>query len=146
MTSLINEFFLIKVLYFLNIYHHHLNRGHFLALLCVRRALTSLCIKVLIGIYLFLTGASSQNGNALRRELSSSSYSSKRNTMTSPSESSLSSGGGMDAGDTPQYDREVSDSMDVYMRAFHKHMISHAGHFQLNVTTDKNSCHPTKKK
>ncbi|XP_062858122.1 serine/threonine-protein kinase MRCK alpha [Trichomycterus rosablanca] len=52
--------------------------------------------------------SSSQNGNALRRELSSSSYSSKRNTMTSPSESSLSSGGGMDAGDAPlsQFDRE----------------------------------------
>ncbi|XP_076873597.1 serine/threonine-protein kinase MRCK alpha isoform X2 [Brachyhypopomus gauderio] len=50
----------------------------------------------------------SQNGSALRRELSSSSYSSKRQTMTSPSESSLSSGGGMDAGDAPlsQFDRE----------------------------------------
>ncbi|XP_072537279.1 serine/threonine-protein kinase MRCK alpha isoform X5 [Salminus brasiliensis] len=54
----------------------------------------------------------SQNGNALRRELSSSSYSSKRQTMTSPSESSLSSGGGMDIGDAPlsQFDREDSDS------------------------------------
>ncbi|XP_072537263.1 serine/threonine-protein kinase MRCK alpha isoform X3 [Salminus brasiliensis] len=51
----------------------------------------------------------SQNGNALRRELSSSSYSSKRQTMTSPSESSLSSGGGMDIGDAPlsQFDREA---------------------------------------
>ncbi|XP_046692577.1 serine/threonine-protein kinase MRCK alpha isoform X1 [Silurus meridionalis] len=52
--------------------------------------------------------SSSQNGSALRRELSSSSYSSKRQTMTSPSESSLSSGGGMDAGDAQlsQFDRE----------------------------------------
>ncbi|XP_052442688.1 serine/threonine-protein kinase MRCK alpha isoform X5 [Carassius gibelio] len=55
---------------------------------------------------------SSQNGSALRRELSSSSYSSKRQTMTSPSESSLSSGGGMDVGEAPlsQFDREDSDS------------------------------------
>ncbi|XP_035380073.1 serine/threonine-protein kinase MRCK alpha isoform X3 [Electrophorus electricus] len=55
---------------------------------------------------------SSQNGSALRRELSSNSYSSKRHTMTSPSESSLSSGGGMDVGDAPlsQFDREDSDS------------------------------------
>ncbi|KAF3849554.1 hypothetical protein F7725_019273 [Dissostichus mawsoni] len=37
--------------------------------------------------------SSSQNGSALRRELSGGSYSSKRQTMTSPSESSLSSGG-----------------------------------------------------
>ncbi|XP_059368449.1 serine/threonine-protein kinase MRCK alpha-like isoform X4 [Carassius carassius] len=51
---------------------------------------------------------SSQNGSALRRELSSSSYSSKRQTMTSPSESSLSSGGGIDVGEAPlsQFDRE----------------------------------------
>uniref|UniRef100_A0A665WAJ4 Serine/threonine-protein kinase MRCK alpha n=1 Tax=Echeneis naucrates TaxID=173247 RepID=A0A665WAJ4_ECHNA len=50
------------------------------------------------------------NGSALRRELSGGSYSSKRQTMTSPSESSLSSGGGMDCGDAPlsQFDREVS--------------------------------------
>ncbi|XP_030626502.1 serine/threonine-protein kinase MRCK alpha isoform X2 [Chanos chanos] len=55
---------------------------------------------------------SSQNGSALRRELSGGSYSSKRQTMTSPSESSLSSGGGMDVGDAPlsQFDREDSDS------------------------------------
>uniref|UniRef100_A0A665W9Q9 Serine/threonine-protein kinase MRCK alpha n=1 Tax=Echeneis naucrates TaxID=173247 RepID=A0A665W9Q9_ECHNA len=54
--------------------------------------------------------SSSQNGSALRRELSGGSYSSKRQTMTSPSESSLSSGGGMDCGDAPlsQFDREVS--------------------------------------
>ncbi|XP_034382879.1 serine/threonine-protein kinase MRCK alpha isoform X1 [Cyclopterus lumpus] len=52
--------------------------------------------------------SSSQNGSALRRELSSGSYGSKRQTMTSPSESSLSSGGGMDCGDAPlsQFDRE----------------------------------------
>ncbi|KAG9282641.1 serine/threonine-protein kinase MRCK alpha-like isoform X3 [Astyanax mexicanus] len=55
------------------------------------------------------SSGSSQNGNALRRELSSGSYSSKRQTMTSPSESSLSSGGGMDIGDAPlsQFDREA---------------------------------------
>lgn len=57
------------------------------------------------------SGSSSQNGSALRRELSGGSYSSKRQTMTSPSESSLSSGGGMDCGDAPlsQFDREVSE-------------------------------------
>ncbi|XP_058611150.1 serine/threonine-protein kinase MRCK alpha isoform X5 [Onychostoma macrolepis] len=56
--------------------------------------------------------SSSQNGSALRRELSGSSYSSKRQAMTSPSESSLSSGGGMDVGEAPlsQFDREDSDS------------------------------------
>ncbi|XP_077408134.1 serine/threonine-protein kinase MRCK alpha isoform X4 [Vanacampus margaritifer] len=56
--------------------------------------------------------SSSQNGSALRRELSGGSYSSKRQAMTSPSESSLSSGGGMDCGDAPlsQFDREDSDS------------------------------------
>ncbi|XP_063079682.1 serine/threonine-protein kinase MRCK alpha isoform X2 [Engraulis encrasicolus] len=57
--------------------------------------------------------SNSQNGSALRREFSGSSYgSSKRQTMTSPSESSLSSGGGMDVGDAPlsQFDREDSDS------------------------------------
>uniref|UniRef100_A0A3Q3KBK9 Serine/threonine-protein kinase MRCK alpha n=1 Tax=Monopterus albus TaxID=43700 RepID=A0A3Q3KBK9_MONAL len=57
-------------------------------------------------------GASSQNGSALRRDLSGGTYASKRQTMTSPSESSLSSGGGMDCGDAPlsQFDREDSDS------------------------------------
>ncbi|XP_045917137.1 serine/threonine-protein kinase MRCK alpha isoform X1 [Micropterus dolomieu] len=52
--------------------------------------------------------SSSQNGSALRREMSGGSYGSKRQTMTSPSESSLSSGGGMDCGDAPlsQFDRE----------------------------------------
>ncbi|XP_061560726.1 serine/threonine-protein kinase MRCK alpha isoform X3 [Phycodurus eques] len=52
--------------------------------------------------------SSSQNGSALRRELSGGSYGSKRQAMTSPSESSLSSGGGMDCGDAPlsQFDRE----------------------------------------
>nr|XP_020472604.1 serine/threonine-protein kinase MRCK alpha-like isoform X3 [Monopterus albus] len=56
--------------------------------------------------------ASSQNGSALRRDLSGGTYASKRQTMTSPSESSLSSGGGMDCGDAPlsQFDREDSDS------------------------------------
>uniref|UniRef100_A0A8C9YMT9 Serine/threonine-protein kinase MRCK alpha n=1 Tax=Sander lucioperca TaxID=283035 RepID=A0A8C9YMT9_SANLU len=55
--------------------------------------------------------SSSQNGSALRREMSGGSYG-KRQTMTSPSESSLSSGGGMDCADAPlsQFDREDSDS------------------------------------
>uniref|UniRef100_A0A4W5PK06 non-specific serine/threonine protein kinase n=1 Tax=Hucho hucho TaxID=62062 RepID=A0A4W5PK06_9TELE len=60
--------------------------------------------------------SSSQNGSALRRELSGGSYSSKRQTMTSPSESSLSSGGGMDGcSDAPlsQFDREVRDQPSV---------------------------------
>uniref|UniRef100_A0A673VY03 Serine/threonine-protein kinase MRCK alpha n=1 Tax=Salmo trutta TaxID=8032 RepID=A0A673VY03_SALTR len=61
--------------------------------------------------------SSSQNGSALRRELSGGSYSSKRQTMTSPSESSLSSGGGMDgcSSDAPlsQFDREVRDQPSV---------------------------------
>ncbi|XP_057678550.1 serine/threonine-protein kinase MRCK alpha isoform X2 [Corythoichthys intestinalis] len=50
----------------------------------------------------------SQNGSALRRELSGGSYGSKRQAMTSPSESSLSSGGGMDCVEAPlsQFDRE----------------------------------------
>ncbi|XP_053489861.1 serine/threonine-protein kinase MRCK alpha isoform X3 [Ictalurus furcatus] len=56
------------------------------------------------------TRSSSQNGSALRREFSSGSYgSNKRQAKTSPSEGSLSSGGGMDcAGDAPlsQFDRE----------------------------------------
>ncbi|XP_076835212.1 serine/threonine-protein kinase MRCK alpha-like [Brachyhypopomus gauderio] len=60
------------------------------------------------------TRCSSQNGTALRREFSSGNYgSSQRQAMTSPSEGSLSSGGGMDcAGDAPlsQFDREDSDS------------------------------------
>ncbi|XP_061742112.1 serine/threonine-protein kinase MRCK alpha isoform X2 [Nerophis ophidion] len=52
--------------------------------------------------------ATSQNGSALRRELSGGSYGSKRQAMTSPSESSLSSGGGVDCGDAPlsHFDRE----------------------------------------
>nr|XP_023662423.1 serine/threonine-protein kinase MRCK alpha isoform X1 [Paramormyrops kingsleyae]XP_023662424.1 serine/threonine-protein kinase MRCK alpha isoform X1 [Paramormyrops kingsleyae] len=57
--------------------------------------------------------STAQNGNAMRRDFSSSSYGSKRQAMTSPSESSLSSGGGMDgAMDAPisQFDREDSDS------------------------------------
>ena len=60
-------------------------------------------------------GSSSQNGSALRRELSGGSYGSKRQTMTSPSESSLSSGGGMDCGDAPlsQFDREVSEYIET---------------------------------
>uniref|UniRef100_A0A3B4BRW6 Serine/threonine-protein kinase MRCK alpha n=1 Tax=Pygocentrus nattereri TaxID=42514 RepID=A0A3B4BRW6_PYGNA len=57
------------------------------------------------------TRSSSQNGSALRREFSSGSYgSTKRQAMTSPSEGSLSSGGGVDCGgDAPlsQFDREV---------------------------------------
>uniref|UniRef100_A0A8C9W2V6 non-specific serine/threonine protein kinase n=1 Tax=Scleropages formosus TaxID=113540 RepID=A0A8C9W2V6_SCLFO len=56
------------------------------------------------------TRSNSQNGNALRRDLSSGSYGSKRQATTSPSEGSLSSGGGGDVtGDAPisQFDREV---------------------------------------
>ncbi|KAL0169700.1 hypothetical protein M9458_034296, partial [Cirrhinus mrigala] len=52
---------------------------------------------------------SSQNGSALRRDLSVGSYSSTKRQMTSPSDGSLSSGGGMDCGgDAPlsQFDRE----------------------------------------
>ncbi|KAL4630442.1 serine/threonine-protein kinase MRCK alpha isoform X3 [Arapaima gigas] len=59
------------------------------------------------------TRTTAQNGSALRRELSGSSYGSKRQAMTSPSEGSLSSGGGTDgAMDAPmsQFDREDSDS------------------------------------
>uniref|UniRef100_A0A8C9S8A9 Serine/threonine-protein kinase MRCK alpha n=1 Tax=Scleropages formosus TaxID=113540 RepID=A0A8C9S8A9_SCLFO len=55
------------------------------------------------------TRSNSQNGNALRRDLSSGSYGSKRQATTSPSEGSLSSGGGGDVtGDAPisQFDRE----------------------------------------
>uniref|UniRef100_A0A671QPN1 Serine/threonine-protein kinase MRCK alpha n=1 Tax=Sinocyclocheilus anshuiensis TaxID=1608454 RepID=A0A671QPN1_9TELE len=57
--------------------------------------------------------SSSQNGSALRRELSGGSYSSKRQTMTSPSESSLSSGGGMDVGedsDSPRHSTASNSS------------------------------------
>uniref|UniRef100_A0A8C5A390 non-specific serine/threonine protein kinase n=1 Tax=Gadus morhua TaxID=8049 RepID=A0A8C5A390_GADMO len=62
--------------------------------------------------------SSSQNGSALRRELSGGSYSSKRHTMTSPSESSLSSGGGGECGDAPlsQFDREVSEKRTTIPR------------------------------
>uniref|UniRef100_A0A8C1UZF6 non-specific serine/threonine protein kinase n=1 Tax=Cyprinus carpio TaxID=7962 RepID=A0A8C1UZF6_CYPCA len=70
--------------------------------------------------------SSSQNGSALRRELSSSSYSSKRQTMTSPSESSLSSGGGMDVGEAPlsQFDREVSRDSGIFITSSHQSQIS----------------------
>uniref|UniRef100_A0A8C1U512 non-specific serine/threonine protein kinase n=1 Tax=Cyprinus carpio TaxID=7962 RepID=A0A8C1U512_CYPCA len=57
------------------------------------------------------TRSSSQNGSALRRDLSVGSYGSTKRQMTSPSDGSLSSGGGMDCGgDAPlsQFDREVS--------------------------------------
>uniref|UniRef100_A0A8C1UVV8 Serine/threonine-protein kinase MRCK alpha n=1 Tax=Cyprinus carpio TaxID=7962 RepID=A0A8C1UVV8_CYPCA len=69
--------------------------------------------------------SSSQNGSALRRELSSSSYSSKRQTMTSPSESSLSSGGGMDVGEAPlsQFDREVSRDSGIFITSSHQSQI-----------------------
>eukprot|EP00064_Thunnus_orientalis_P007655 superscaffoldBa00000862_g7677 len=64
--------------------------------------------------------SSSQNGSALRRELSGGSYGSKRQTMTSPSESSLSSGGGMDCGDAPlsQFDRESPDAVNSILPHF----------------------------
>ncbi|XP_016129571.1 serine/threonine-protein kinase MRCK alpha-like [Sinocyclocheilus grahami] len=53
--------------------------------------------------------SSSQNGSALRRDLYVGSYGSTKRQMTSPSDGSLSSGGGMDCGgDAPlsQFDRE----------------------------------------
>ncbi|XP_059375881.1 serine/threonine-protein kinase MRCK alpha isoform X5 [Carassius carassius] len=59
------------------------------------------------------TRSSSQNGSALRQDLSVGSYGSTKRQMTSPSDGSLSSGGGMDCGgDAPlsQFDREDSDS------------------------------------
>ncbi|XP_056624631.1 serine/threonine-protein kinase MRCK alpha isoform X2 [Triplophysa dalaica] len=59
------------------------------------------------------TRSSSQNGNALRRDFPVSNYGSTKRQMTSPSDGSLSSGGGMDCGgDAPlsQFDREDSDS------------------------------------
>ncbi|XP_016395211.1 serine/threonine-protein kinase MRCK alpha-like isoform X3 [Sinocyclocheilus rhinocerous] len=59
------------------------------------------------------TRSSSQNGSALRRDLYVGSYGSTKRQMTSPSDGSLSSGGGMDCGgDAPlsQFDREDSDS------------------------------------
>ncbi|KPP68345.1 serine/threonine-protein kinase MRCK alpha-like, partial [Scleropages formosus] len=59
------------------------------------------------------TRSTAQNGSALRREFSGGSYGSKRQAMTSPSEGSLSSGGGTDGTtDAPisQFDREDSDS------------------------------------
>ncbi|KAI7804951.1 putative serine/threonine-protein kinase MRCK alpha-like [Triplophysa rosa] len=59
------------------------------------------------------TRSSSQNGNALRRDISIGNYGSTKRQMTSPSDGSLSSGGGMDCGgDAPlsQFDREDSDS------------------------------------
>ncbi|XP_073683638.1 serine/threonine-protein kinase MRCK alpha-like [Garra rufa] len=55
------------------------------------------------------TRSSSQNGSALRRDLSVGSYGSTKRQMTSPSDGSLSSGGGVDCGgDAPlsQFDRE----------------------------------------
>ncbi|XP_026142344.1 serine/threonine-protein kinase MRCK alpha isoform X6 [Carassius auratus] len=55
------------------------------------------------------TRSSSQNGSALRQDPSVGSYGSTKRQMTSPSDGSLSSGGGMDCGgDAPlsQFDRE----------------------------------------
>uniref|UniRef100_A0A673M0Z1 non-specific serine/threonine protein kinase n=1 Tax=Sinocyclocheilus rhinocerous TaxID=307959 RepID=A0A673M0Z1_9TELE len=63
------------------------------------------------------TRSSSQNGSALRRDLYVGSYGSTKRQMTSPSDGSLSSGGGMDCGgDAPlsQFDREVSTSNDSF--------------------------------
>ncbi|XP_055028082.2 serine/threonine-protein kinase MRCK alpha isoform X3 [Misgurnus anguillicaudatus] len=55
------------------------------------------------------TRSSSQNGSALRRDFSVGNYGSTKRQMTSPSDGSLSSGGGVDCGgDAPlsQFDRE----------------------------------------
>ncbi|XP_039537681.1 serine/threonine-protein kinase MRCK alpha-like isoform X2 [Pimephales promelas] len=59
------------------------------------------------------TRSTAQNGNAMRRDFSVGNYGSTKRQMTSPSEGSLSSGGGVDCGsDAPlsQFDREDSDS------------------------------------
>ncbi|XP_051578039.1 serine/threonine-protein kinase MRCK alpha-like isoform X2 [Myxocyprinus asiaticus] len=59
------------------------------------------------------TRSTSQNGSALRRDISIGNYSSTERQMTSPSDGSLSCGGGVDcASDAPlsQFDRENSDS------------------------------------
>ncbi|XP_051724768.1 serine/threonine-protein kinase MRCK alpha isoform X20 [Ctenopharyngodon idella] len=59
------------------------------------------------------TRSTSQNGSALRRDFSVGNYGSTKRQMTSPSDGSLSSGGGVDCGgDAPlsQFDREDSDS------------------------------------
>uniref|UniRef100_A0A8C1G7Q1 Serine/threonine-protein kinase MRCK alpha n=1 Tax=Cyprinus carpio TaxID=7962 RepID=A0A8C1G7Q1_CYPCA len=78
----------------------------------LKNNLCSVHIKFMSALIFIIFRSSSQNGSALRREFSGGSYSSKRQTMTSPSESSLSSGGGMDVGEAPlsQFDREDSDS------------------------------------
>lgn len=78
-----------------------------------------------ISFFSSLSGSSSQNGSALRREFSGGSYSSKRQTMTSPSESSLSSGGGMDVGEAPlsQFDREVSRDSGIFITSSHRSQI-----------------------
>ncbi|KAL7987416.1 hypothetical protein Chor_006335 [Crotalus horridus] len=57
-------------------------------------------------------GTSAQNGSALRREFSGSSYGAKRQPMASPSDGSLSSGGLDQGSDAPvrEYEREDSDS------------------------------------
>ncbi|KAM4771797.1 serine/threonine-protein kinase MRCK alpha isoform 5-T5 [Rhinophrynus dorsalis] len=59
-----------------------------------------------------LAARSSQNGSALRRDLSGGSYGVKRQPMTSPSDGSLSSGGLDQGSDAParDYEREDSDS------------------------------------
>ncbi|KAM3930018.1 serine/threonine-protein kinase MRCK alpha isoform 5-T5 [Leptodactylus fuscus] len=59
-----------------------------------------------------LAARTSQNGSALRRELSGGSYGAKRQPMTSPSDGSLSSGGPDQGSDAParDYEREDSDS------------------------------------
>ncbi|XP_069811202.1 serine/threonine-protein kinase MRCK alpha isoform X2 [Dendropsophus ebraccatus] len=59
-----------------------------------------------------LAARSSQNGSALRRELSGGSYGAKKQPMTSPSDGSLSSGGPDQGSDAParDYEREDSDS------------------------------------
>ncbi|XDV42807.1 hypothetical protein PO909_011405 [Leuciscus waleckii] len=59
------------------------------------------------------TRSTAQNGSAMRRDFSVGNYGSTKRQMTSPSEGSLSSGGGVDCGsDAPlsQFDREDSDS------------------------------------
>ncbi|XP_075060456.1 serine/threonine-protein kinase MRCK alpha isoform X2 [Mixophyes fleayi] len=59
-----------------------------------------------------LAARSSQNGSALRRDLTGGSYGAKRQPMTSPSDGSLSSGGIDQGSDAParDFEREDSDS------------------------------------
>uniref|UniRef100_A0A673ML08 non-specific serine/threonine protein kinase n=1 Tax=Sinocyclocheilus rhinocerous TaxID=307959 RepID=A0A673ML08_9TELE len=80
--------------------------------------------------------SSSQNGSALRRDLSVGSYGSTKRQMTS--DGSLSSGGGIDCGGVPlsHFDREVSTSVDLpYTPPTHTH--THTHNLNLGPTFDR---------